>query len=290
MSWMTAHGMIYHCTECGSSLVIDYKDGAQPTFIGELNMLKHRALSERYAGSAVELKNALAGNYEHYFHEEAICEGCYKKINYPASMTAEFNTLFAELGSISSAISELIDFINGRKKEIINDYCSRLNFENAVDIDEKTFTEAFGSMKKPFKKAVNKFISSASQSIVSLLLDRIAFDPEVQQYYACSISKASQHRRAALSLANLCGRKYYSFTSVYSPQNLHFLFVTDQTVREPVPVSDIPVYYYYPCVFEKEKFDEILNRVDRRYIIEQIRTDKDDWVKAVKKRILEFCV
>jgi hypothetical protein len=286
---MNACGMIYHCRECNSRLIVDYKDGVRATFIGDLNVYRQRSLSKFYENTMADIKNSLKNPYENYLHDEALCESCYRKLEYPRDMIDKFDRLFEALGAVSSTISGLIEFINTRKKSIIEDYCSTLEFEQARYIDERSFASAFGAVKKPFKKAVNKFIALASDVIVSLFLDRIAFDSEVQLAYAEAVSKASEHRAIALSLSHLCGKLYYSFTNVYSPQNLHFMFVTEFSVREPIVVSDKPIYYYYPCRIDRNNFDEILNRVDRQYTIDQIQLDKNDWVKAVKKRLMKFC-
>jgi len=289
MSYMMVSGKIYHCTECENCVIINYEGGAQQTFIGDMEIWRQSALSDRYESLLSKLKRLICGSYEHYLHEEAICESCYKKKEFPDRAIEEFNALFSSLGSISSIISELVEFINARKKVIIAGYCSSLEFKKVREIDEAAFDEAFGDLKKPFRKVVNSFITSAAPSIRSFFLNLIMLDHEVQLAYATATSRVSEHFSAALSMSHLCGKPYYSFTNIYSPENLHYLLMTDQSVRSPETVSDKPIYFYYQCEFNKANFEKILGRVDRQFIIEQVRKDEDKWVAAVKAKLLEFC-
>lgn len=286
---MNIRGTIYHCLNCHSHFIVEYKGETQTTFLGDLNIIIQRRLSELYKRPMDKFKDKLKGPYHQYLHDEAVCEPCYRKMNYPADLKAHFEELFAALGAVSDVSSSLNEFINARKTKIVEDYCSTLEFQQAAAIDEKAFKQAFGSLKKPFKKAVNQFISLASNSIASFFIKRISADRQIDTAYAEAKARSSEHKAKALSLARLCGEHYYTFTNVLSPQCLHCFIVCDSSVREPAEPSGGPVYYFYPRKLDRKRFDEVIHSTDWKYYLDQMEGDKISWIKSVKNALMKFC-
>lgn len=295
MSYMNVCGKIYHCIECGAHLTIDYNGGTRPTFIGDLEIFRQRALAEKYKNiingttkaAGTKTHSDMALYYNNYLHDEAICEKCYKNKDYPQELINEFEELFSALNSIISITSTLVKNIQSIKNADINKFIANLKFEDLRKVDENCFNLTFKTIKKPFKKMISSFIEQTGKLIPAYVKNNIAPSPAIEEEYAAVYPELSKNLSLALSKSYLCGKRYYTYKNICMPENLHYLLNTPLAVREPLAQKE-PVYFYYEQVLTENEFNKIVCSAEKISILNASEPDVNI-IRLFQAKAKEFC-
>ncbi|WP_347275453.1 hypothetical protein [Candidatus Kuenenia sp.] len=286
MSWLNIRGNMYHCLKCSEIVKVEYEGGACLTQIGDNRIYKQTALTKRYGQPTA---NPDAEGY--YLHNEIFCEPCFKKRYMKGGQYDVAMNMGALCNRLLGIKDKHTENIGKATESAFNNWLENVSPGNLREINTPAFDKTIGlkifKLRNKRKDLIEQFVSSAKDSIITIIYNLVNRDPYLQdaiRQYASEAQPIIDSIRKLL--LNLKGKfflkgKIFRVRSINQPENLNDYVRYEMTTRSPV-ASTPDITVFYQTNMRKKDITGFLNSCNPS---NQVEMDGDKWIGKLKNRL-----
>jgi hypothetical protein len=240
MSFLLVSGKIFICSECNRSVKVNYKEGALPTQIGDIEITHQLELS-----SEIGQPNSDPNEEGYYLYDIGMCEKCYFSL-IDESERKRSSEISRCIHGIITARDERINAFSSLNPTLFEDVVSKITLAEICSALSEDIASLTGdkhdsiSKKQRLKKA---FIHKYKSEIESYILNKCWSEP-------CALviverfNTATKALMKALKIAIGSNNLFCISKRTNATESLNEYITAYTTIREPLNESPNESFYF----------------------------------------------